>query len=85
MVTSDEATGRLLGLAMDSPHQTEMIEDLLKVGVGVDLVERAVVDSEVGRPSPSGTVAIVRHGRILPSSVIIESGDRLLAIESNGD
>ncbi len=85
VVTSDEATGRLLGLAMDSPHQAEMIEDLLKVGVGVDLVERAVADSEVGQPSPSGTVAIVRNGRILPSSEVIEAGDRLLAIQSNGD
>jgi voltage-gated potassium channel len=85
VVTSDEATGRLLGLAMDSPHQAEMIEDLLMVGEGVDLVERDVFESEVGQPSPSGTVAIVRHGRILPRTDIVESGDRLLAIESNGD
>ncbi|CAN5858156.1 potassium channel family protein [soil metagenome] len=85
VVTSDEATGRLLGLAIDSPHQAEMIEDLLLIGEGVDLVERAAAVSEVGAPGPSGTVGIVRDGRILRGSELIEEGDRLLAIESNGD
>ncbi len=85
VVTSDEATGRLLGLAIDSPHQAEMIEDLLLIGEGADLVERAVNETEVGGPAPTGTVAIVRHGRILDASGTLQSGDRLLAIETNGD
>lgn len=85
VVTSDEATGRLLGLAMDSPHQAEMIEDLLMVGEGADLVERVVATSEVGTAAPSGTVAIVRDGRLIPSDEILQDGDRLLGIETNGD
>lgn len=84
VVTSDEATGRLLGLALDSPHQAEMIEDLLMVGEGADLVERAADETDVGRPAPSGTVAIVRHGRLIPGTEVVLEGDRLLGIETNG-
>lgn len=85
VVTSDEATGRLLGLAIESPHQAEMIEDLLSVGEGVDLVERTAKRAEVGEAPPAGTVAIVRDGRLLPPTDIVEDGDRLLGIETNGD
>jgi voltage-gated potassium channel len=84
VVTSDEATGRLLGLAIDSPHQAEMIEDLLLIGEGADLVERHVDESEVGLPVPTGTVAIVRDGRIIRAAGVMESGDRVLVIETNG-
>lgn len=84
VVTSDEATGRLLGLAIDSPHQAEMIEDLLLVGEGVDLVEREATAAEVGSEPPAGTVAIVRAGRLLPVTERVVAGDRLLGVESNG-
>lgn len=85
VITSDEATGRLLGLAIDSPHQVEMIEDLLLVGQGTDLVERGVTDSEVGQPAPSGVVGIIRHGRMVREVETLREGDRLLTIESNGN
>ena len=84
VITSDEATGRLLGLAIDSPHHAEMIEDLLKVGQGVDLVEREVTEAEVGQPQPSGTVAVVRHGRMVSEVETLRGGDRLLRIENDG-
>lgn len=85
VVTSDEATGRLLGLAAHSPHQAEMIEDLLLVGEGADLVERDASAHDLDRRAPSGTVAIVRDGRLLPVTEIVRAGDRLLGIETNGD
>jgi voltage-gated potassium channel len=85
VVTSDEATGRLLGLALDSPHQAEMIEDLLLVGEGADLVERDVAPAEIGSAAPSGTVAIVRDGRLIPGTDALRDGDRILCIETNGD
>lgn len=84
VVTSDEATGRLLGLALDSPHQAEMIEDLLLVGEGADLVERGVTESEAGLPAPAGTVAVIRSGRMLPRTVVVREGDRILCIENTG-
>ena len=85
VVTSDEATGRLLGLSLDSPHQAEMIEDLLLVGEGADLVERNVTPAEVGSLAPAGTVAIVRDGRLIPGTEILRAGDRVLGIETNDD
>ncbi len=84
VITSDEATGRLLGLAIDSPHQVEMIEDLLMVGQGMDLVEREIVEAETGQPPPSGTVGVIRHGKMVREVDALQTGDRLLSIESNG-
>jgi len=80
VITSDEATGRLLGLAIDSPHQAEAIEDLLLVGEGLDLLERQVTDAEIGSPAPEGTVGIIRHGRLLPRGEEVEAGDRILHV-----
>lgn len=81
VVTSDEATGRLLGLAIDSPYQAELIEDLLLVGKGVDLVERNVDAGDVGGEPPDGTVAVIRRGRIVPAPDDIQEGDRLLMVK----
>lgn len=84
VITSDEATGRLLGLALDSPHQAALIEDLLLIGEGIDLVERETTPDQVGERPPEGTVAVIRQGRILDRQEEIRPGDRLLSIE-NGD
>ncbi|HSJ34131.1 MAG TPA: potassium channel family protein [Acidimicrobiia bacterium] len=84
VITSDEATGRLLGLALDNPHQAALIEDLLLIGEGIDLVERETTPDQVGRRPPEGTVAVIRQGRILDRQEEIRQGDRLLSIE-NGD
>lgn len=84
VITSDEATGRLLGLALDSPHQAALIEDLLLIGEGIDLVERETNPDQVGQQPPEGTVAVIRQGRILDRQTEIKQGDRLLSIE-NGD
>ncbi|MGH8916094.1 MAG: potassium channel family protein [Acidimicrobiia bacterium] len=84
VVTSDEATGRLLGLAIDNPHQAEMIEDLLMVGQGLDLIEREITEVETGRTPPEGTVGIIRHGRMFAEVAALQPGDRLLVIEGAG-
>ena len=84
VVTSDEATGRLLGIALDSPHQAALIEDLLAIGQGVDLFERDVAVGEVGGPPPEGIVAVIRRGRLHPASVRLEAGDRLIGVAPNG-
>lgn len=48
-VVSSETTGRLLGLATDSPDTVAVVEDLLSFGRGLDLAERAVLPEEAGR------------------------------------
>jgi voltage-gated potassium channel len=73
VITSAEASGRLLGLATANPALVELLEDLLTTGEGVDLLERDVRDDEVG-----GT-AMVRPGQLLLA--VIRNGQRL----TNGD
>lgn len=84
VITSDEATGRLLGLAIDSPYQAALIEDLLLVGQGIDLVEKEPAEHHLGAPAPDGSVAVIRNGRIFPPSEVLQEGDRLLTVEQNG-
>jgi voltage-gated potassium channel len=85
VITSDEATGQLLGLAIDSPYRAALIEDLLLIGQGVDLVERNVDEAQVGRQPPEGTAAVIRRGRLVPTPDHLEAGDRLLLIQENGE
>lgn len=87
VVVSSETTGRLLGLATDSPGSVEVVEDLLSFGSGLDLAERDVTPQEVGT-SPTGTgvpvVAVLRDGAVLdygdPALGALRAGDRLLFV-----
>ena len=40
VITSSAAAGRLLGLSSETPQVTEVLEDLLTVGAGLDIHER---------------------------------------------
>lgn len=83
VITADEATGRLLGLAIDSPFQAALIEDLLMIGRGADLVERDVTSRQIGSEPPDGTVAVIRNGRLVATPGRLEAGDRLLLVHEN--
>ena len=48
VILSSAAAGRLLGQAVHSPQTVEVLEDLLSVGSGIDLVEREVGPAEAG-------------------------------------
>ncbi|HEX2312922.1 MAG TPA: potassium channel family protein, partial [Thermomonospora sp.] len=50
VITSSEAAGRLLGMTTSQPSVSEVLEDLLDQGSGLDLVEREVTAEEVGGP-----------------------------------
>jgi voltage-gated potassium channel len=92
VVVSSETTGRLLGLATDSPAAVGVVEDLLSFGHGLDLTEREVAPQEVGGP-PGGlsvpVVAVLREGRVLhyddPDLAALRHGDRLLYVAANGN
>ena len=43
VVVSSGAAGRLLGHAVRSPRVVQVLEDLLSVGEGLDVVEREVI------------------------------------------
>ncbi len=92
VIDATAAVGRMLGLATQSPSTVRVLDDLLDVGTGLELVETEP-DTTGERPAvPHGAtlVAIVRGGRRLrPDELeraMIESTDRLVVLrESEGE
>ncbi|TDC17709.1 potassium channel family protein [Actinomadura bangladeshensis] len=90
VVTSSEAAGRLLGMSTSQPSVSEVIEDLLEQGSGLDLVSREVLAEEVGGSLGAvrqPVLAVVRDGRTLPfdhpECTVLEAGDRLIVVRSS--
>ncbi|MCX5388318.1 TrkA family potassium uptake protein [Streptomyces sp. NBC_00083] len=68
VITSASAAGRLLGLSVLSPSAGTVMEDLIQQGSGLDMVERPVRKSEVGRgvrDTEDLVVSVVRGHRLL--------------------
>ena len=93
VILSSGSAGQMLGQAVGSPRVVEVLEDLLAVGEGLDIVEREVEPHEEGlsladlRTPP--TIAVVRDGAVLPfdheAASRLQAGDRLIALRSDGD
>lgn len=91
VITSSEAAGRLLGFAVDQPKLTEVLEDLITVGQGLDVAERAVEEGEEGAIAalgvPGPVVAVSRGEEIMrfddPRARTIRVGDLVLYLRSN--
>ena len=49
VITSAAASGRLLGFATHSPQLVTVLEDLLSLGEGLDLIERPVDAASAGK------------------------------------
>lgn len=69
VITSAESAGRMLGLSLLSPFAGSIMEDLIDPGRGLDLVERAVEQDEIGRtldqlPGSHVVLAVVRSGEV---------------------
>ncbi|RZU21908.1 voltage-gated potassium channel [Streptomyces sp. BK239] len=87
VITSAGAAGRLMGLSVLSPAAGVIMDDLMRQGSGLDIVERPVTKAESGR-SPRETddlvVSVVRGHRILayddPAVGVLELTDRLVTI-----
>jgi voltage-gated potassium channel len=90
VITSSSAAGRLLGLATTAPDIADVLEDLLTVGAGLDIVERPVEDHEVGPLEQLRTrnpvMAVARGGELLrfddPRAAQLERGDSLVEVVS---
>lgn len=89
VITSSESVGRLLGLSAVSPALGQVLEDLLTYGEGLEVTERDIQPSEVGRPPQScgdQVIAVVRGGHVHrffdPSVSQLERGDKLVVIRS---
>ncbi len=85
IVTSSNA-GRMLGLATHAPRVVEVLEDLMSVGQGLDITERAVTEEEAGPSDRLATdgpvIAVERNGELLrfddPRAATVMAGDRII-------
>ncbi|GAB4081798.1 potassium channel family protein [Modestobacter muralis] len=91
VITSSATSGRLLGLATDSPGVVSVVEDLLTSGRGLDLQQRAVTQSEVGlgpRQLTDVVLSVARGGRTLrfddPVIGTLQSEDVLVVVKAHG-
>lgn len=91
VITSSGAAGRLLGLSTKTPQVTEVMEDLLTVGEGLDIAERRI-DADGAGPVPPRAhealmIAIVRDGEVIrfddPRAAELREGDRVLELFSH--
>ena len=86
VIISSGAAGRLLGMATQSPKLVELLEDLLSVGTGLDIIERDVeaagplTQIEPHRP----VVAVIRGGELIrfddERAAQVGPGDRLVCL-----
>ncbi|HEY9564086.1 MAG TPA: NAD(P)-binding protein, partial [Nocardioides sp.] len=87
VVTSSEAVGRLLGLSSLSPTLGEVMEDLMTYGAGLEVAERDLLVSEVGKQPqrlPDQVIAVVRDEQVYryfdPVVTQLARGDRLIVV-----
>ena len=92
VISSSAHAGRLLGFAAKTPSVVSVLEDLLSVGTGLDLVEREVPPDRVDGPLRAVTadapiLAVARGRHVLrfddPAVERLEAGDRLVCLCSN--
>ena len=87
VITSSDAVGRLLGLSSLSPTLGSVMEDLLTHGEGLEVAERDLLVSEVGRQPqrlPDQVIAVVRDEKVYryfdPVVSQLARGDRLVVV-----
>jgi voltage-gated potassium channel len=89
VILSSAAAGRLLGQAVHSPQTVAVLEDLLSVGSGIDLVEREIGEAEAGMElarlaSAEPIVAVVRGEHLFRFDddrvATLQAGDRLICL-----
>ncbi len=87
VITSSDAVGRLLGLSSMSPMLGSVMEDLLTYGEGLEVAERDLLVTEVGKPPqtlPDQVIAVIRDETVYryfdPVVTLLARGDRLIVV-----
>lgn len=87
VVTSSDAVGRLLGLSSISPALGSVMEDLLTYGDGLEVAERDLLVSEVGKQPgqlPDQVIAVLRDDKVFryfdPVVTQLARGDRVIVV-----
>ena len=91
VITTASAAGRLLGHAVDAPRVTEVLEDLLSVGEGLDIAEHIVASGEAGpidALEPEGlALGVLRNDELMrfddPRAAHVRAGDRVIFLHSH--
>ncbi len=87
VITSSDAVGRLLGLSSISPMLGSVMEDLLTYGEGLEVAERDLMVTEVGKQPQrlaDQVIAVIRdekvHRYFDPVVALLARGDRLIVV-----
>jgi voltage-gated potassium channel len=87
VITSSDAVGRLLGLSSMSPMLGSVMEDLMTYGEGLEVAERELLVTEVGKQPqrlPDQVIAVVRDEKVYryfdPVVSLLARGDKLIVI-----
>ena len=87
VITSSEAVGRLVGLSSISPPLAAVLEDLLTYGEGLEVAERDLLVSEVGKAPqslPDQVIAVLRDEKVYryfdPTVTQLARGDKLVVV-----
>ena len=87
VITSSDAVGRLLGLSSMSPMLGSVMEDLMTYGEGLEVAERDLLVTEVGKQPqrlPDQVIAVVRDEKVYryfdPVVSLLARGDKLIVI-----
>ncbi|WP_246081643.1 potassium channel family protein [Nocardioides litoris] len=87
VITSSDAVGRLLGLSTVSPMLGTVMEDLLSYGEGLEVAERELLVSEVGKQPqslPDQVISVVRDEKVYryfdPVVALLARGDKLIVV-----
>jgi voltage-gated potassium channel len=91
VITSSGAAGRLLGHAVHEPLVTEVLEDLLSVGQGLDISHRPIREAEVGPVRGLDVdglvVGVIRGEQVMrfddPRARELEDGDQVVYLHSH--
>lgn len=93
VIPTAESAGHLMGMSLIAPTAGELMEDLLDSARGLDVTERDVLPSEIGRhPNDLDStgqlvLAIMRGSTVLrfdeDGSEVLQAGDRLVVIRSS--
>ena len=91
VITSSSAAGRMLGHAVAQPRVTEVLEDLLTVGQGLDIAEHTIGEGEAGPLTEclGGTpvVGVIRGTELMrfdnPEVAQVRPGDRVIYLHSH--
>jgi voltage-gated potassium channel len=91
VITSSSAAGRLLGLATHRPRVVEVLEDMITVGHGLDIIERDIGPAEAGPlrdlHEVAPVIAVIRGGEICrfddPRVAELVAGDRIVTLASH--